>query len=163
MTGGQRTIFSQFAVLVRPVFKSPVRWRAGAFVGGLIAFLFVISSLDVIGSYVNRDFMTALEQRQGGRFFIIGLIYAGVFALMTSVAVMYRFTEERFGLFWRRWLTNYFLNRYLQNRAYYRVSSRVDIDNPDQRITEDVKTFTTTAISLMLVFLKSTVALIAFS
>ena len=40
------------------------------------------------------------------------------------------------------WLTLKFLNRYFNNRAYYELNSHAKIDNPDQRIAEDVGTFT---------------------
>ena len=55
------------------------------------------------------------------------------------------------------------LRTYLAERAYLRLTSRADIDNPDQRIAEDVKTFTTTTLSFGLIILNSTVALFAFT
>jgi putative ATP-binding cassette transporter len=86
-----------------------------------------------------------------------------VFALSTVGAVFYRFTEERLGLLWRGWLTRHLIGRYLSGHAYYRLNSRADVDNPDQRIAEDVRNFTTTTLSLVLILLNSGVRLFLFS
>lgn len=86
-----------------------------------------------------------------------------VFALLTVAAVSYRYTEERLGLLWRQWMTARLMALYLSDRAYLRLMARPDIDNPDQRITEDVKTFVTTSLSLVLILLRATIDLIAFS
>jgi putative ATP-binding cassette transporter len=83
--------------------------------------------------------------------------------MSTVVAVFASFTEQRYGLMWRDWLTRHLLARYLSGRAYYRLNGRTDVDNPDQRIAEDVKTFTTTALSLLLILVNSTLTLLAFS
>jgi putative ATP-binding cassette transporter len=48
-----------------------------------------------VNSYVGRDLMTAIEQRSMSGFVGKGLLYLGVFAASTIVAVIYRFTEER--------------------------------------------------------------------
>ena len=64
---------------------------------------------------------------------------------------------------WRRWLTRRFLDGYLNGRKYYELGSNREIDNPDQRISEDVNTFTGRSIHFMLVFLGSLMQLGAFS
>ena len=92
-----------------------------------------------------------------------GLLYIGVFAAMTAVAVLYRFTEERLGLLWRRWLTRRVTERYLERRTYLRLKESAEIDNPDQRIAEDTRAFTTTTLSFTLIFLNSTLAVVSFS
>jgi putative ATP-binding cassette transporter len=50
-----------------------------------------------------------------------------------------RYAEQWLGLVWREWLTRSFINRYLEGRTYLRPAGRHDIDNPDERISEDVK------------------------
>ena len=70
------------------------------------------------------------------------------------------------GLLWREWLTHYFLDRYFSNRAYYVLDSNAantDIDNPDQRMTEDVKSFTTTTLEFLLDLLDSVLTLVPFT
>jgi putative ATP-binding cassette transporter len=56
--------------------------------------------MNVLNSYVGRDFMTAIEHRNKAQFIEEAVLYIGVFAASTIVAVVSRFTEERLGLLW---------------------------------------------------------------
>ena len=149
--------------ITAPFFRSDRRWRAAGGLALLIGLVLSVSWLDWFNSYVCKDFMTALAERRAGRFTQFAFAYVGVFGAITAFAVMLRFTEERLGLFWRTWLTGHLINRYLANQTYYRLTGRPDIDNPDQRITEDVKSFTATTLSFLLILLKACVSLLLFA
>ncbi|HEY5755619.1 MAG TPA: SbmA/BacA-like family transporter [Steroidobacter sp.] len=143
--------------------SSDAGWRAKALFATLIGLLIAINALNVVNSYVGRDFMTAIEQRSMRGFASMALLYVGVFAVSTVVAVVYRFTEERLALLWREWLTRYLIGRYLQHGTYYWLRERPDLANPDQRIADDVRAFTTTTLSLTLVLLNTTFTILAFA
>jgi len=129
----------------------------------LIAFLFAVNALNVLSSYVGRDFMTAIADRNSGEFAWQAVFYIGVFALSTVVAVLYRFTEERLGLLWRQWLTKRLVTFYLSYRVYYRLDEAGVLANPDQRIADDVRSFTVTTLSFTLMLLNGTFTVVAFS
>lgn len=129
----------------------------------LIFFLFGINGLNVLNSYVGRDFMTAIEDRNGFEFMRLALVYIGVFAASTVVAVIYRYTEERLGLVWREWATRRYIVGYGNHRVYYRLKTRGEVGNPDQRIADDIRTYTVTTLSFVLMLLNSTFTVIAFS
>src|SRR5690349_2173288 len=95
----------RFARAVTNFARSEVGGRAKWLFAALIAFLFAISGLNVVNSYVGRDFMTAVEQRSMAAFVHQALLFVIVFAVSTLIAVIYRFTEERLALLWRDWLT----------------------------------------------------------
>src|SRR5688572_11987269 len=95
----------RFANAVKNFLRSEVGGRAVALLVGLVGLLLGISGLNVLNSYVARDFMTAIERRDYGGFVRQATLYVGVFGLSTVVAVIYRFAEERLGLLWRQWLT----------------------------------------------------------
>jgi vitamin B12/bleomycin/antimicrobial peptide transport system ATP-binding/permease protein len=86
-----------------------------------------------------------------------------VFALSTAVAVVYRFVEERLGLLWRAWLTKRVTSRYLDRRTYLQVKESGEVDNPDQRIAEDIRAFTVTSLSFTLITVNALLAAISFS
>lgn len=158
-----RQAWSRFVTITKPIFQSELRWQASSMLVLLIALLLSVSGLNVVNSYVGRDFMTAICERQEHRFAFLALCYAGVFAVSTVVAGFCRFVEERLGLLWRDWLTRHLTSRYLAGQAYYRLNARGPIDNPDQRIAEDIKAFTTTTLSIVLILLNSAITLTAFS
>lgn len=128
-----------------------------------MAFSFSINGLNIISSYLNRDLMTFLAQGDAGKSYFLAFQSAAVFLVITAFAVLFRYTEERFGLFWREWLTQYFFRSYLSRRAYSWLNSRTDIDNPDQRIAEDIRNFCTTTLSFFLIILNSAVSFVAFT
>ncbi|BBA33108.1 ABC transporter, permease family protein [Methylocaldum marinum] len=134
---------------------------------GLVLFLLAINGLNVLNSYVGRDFMTAIAERNQQGFVWLAVVYIGVLAASTLVAVYYRFTEERLGLLWRDWLTRRFVNVYLEHPTYYRLNDRLiangEIANPDQRIADDVRAFTVTTLSFTLMFLNGAFTVVAFS
>jgi putative ATP-binding cassette transporter len=129
----------------------------------LLSILVAINGLNVVNSYVGRDFMTAIERRDRAGFARQALLYAGVFGLSTVAAVVYRFTEERLGLLWREWLTHRLVRVYLEGGLYHRLQASGGVSNPDQRIADDVRSLTNGTLSLCMIFLNGTFTIVAFS
>ncbi len=116
----------------------------------------------MVNSYVGRDFMTAVSDRRTGQFLTYGVLYAGVFVASSIVAAFYRFSEERLRLLWRAWLTGTLIDRYLSNNTFYRLQANEEVDNPDERITEDVKSYTQTTLAFFLLSLNAVITSVAF-
>ena len=153
----------RFVRAVRDLLTSEVRARAIGLLVLLLVFALSVNGLNVVSSYVGRDFMTAIADRNMPGFVRLGIVYVAVFAATTVVAVLYRFCEERLGLLWRAWLTKRVTVDYLARRTYLRLRESADIDNPDQRIAEDIRAFTTTTLSFTLIFLNAILAAVSFS
>jgi putative ATP-binding cassette transporter len=107
--------------------------------------------------------MTANADRDKADFIRQALFYIGVFAGSTVVAVIARFTEERLGLLWREFLTRRAVRLYLADGTYYRLNVSGELAHPDQRIAEDVRAFTVTTLSFILMMLNSSLTMVAFS
>lgn len=152
----------RFVRVIRTFLGSDVRVAARLLLGALVALLLGISGLNVVNSYVGRDFMTAIEHRDMGGFVRMAGLYAAVFVVSTVAAVLYRFVEERLGLLWREWLTHRLLDFYFVDQSYHRLKVDGVVTNPDQRIAEDVRTFTTTTLSLLLMLLNGVLTVLAF-
>lgn len=141
---------------------SEARWKAWGMLCVLAGFSISINWLNVRMSYVGRDFMTALTLKDKDEFVRQLYWYLLAFAGATTLAVFYRYCEERLGLLWRRWLSVWMLGQYFSGRAYYRIGSYEGIDNPDQRVVEDVRTFAATTLSFLLIIFNSFMTLYAF-
>jgi vitamin B12/bleomycin/antimicrobial peptide transport system ATP-binding/permease protein len=152
-----------FVSAVRNFLTSEVGAQAAMMLGLLLVLLFGINSLNVVNSYVGRDFMSAIERRDQPEFVRQTVRYLVVFGALTTAAVLSRFLEERIGLLWRRWLTGNVVRAYLAHRAYLRLTSDATLGNPDQRIAEDCRTFVTMTLSLLLMALNGTLTVIAFA
>ncbi len=147
----------------KDLFTSEVRWKARGLFALLIAFALTVNGLNVINSYVGRDFFTAISHRDQAGFVREAIFFVSVLAATTVVAVFYRFTEERLGLFWRVWLTERIINKYLADRTYLYLKQSSAIENPDQRIAEEVRVFTATTLSFTLMSMNGALAVLSFS
>jgi len=156
-------IWGRFLQMMGELGRSEVGPKARGLLLILVLFLFSINGLNVLNSYVNRDFMTSIENRDMDGFVFYALLYIGVFALTTVVAVLYRYVEESLGLLWRKWLTGQAIDRYLSDRTYYRLHASGELQNPDQRISEDIRALTATTLSFALMFLNASFTVVAFS
>lgn len=158
-----RLTFKRLVGLTKPFFTSEQRWVARGLVLLLACFSISVNLLNVQMSNINSDFMTALSLKEKDEFFKQLFYYILAFLGASPVIVFYRYTEERFGLLWRKWLSLHTLQRYYSNRAYYRIGSYEGIDNPDQRIEEDIRSFCGQCLSILLIIFNSIIALTAFS
>jgi putative ATP-binding cassette transporter len=142
---------------------SEVGWKAKWMFVILLALLCGANGLTVANSYVGRNFMTAIAERHSAEFVRQAMFYVGVFAASTVVAVIARFLEERLGLLWRDNLTRRIVKLYLADGAYYRMASSGELANPDQRIADDARAFTASALSFFLMAFNSSLTIVTFS
>lgn len=130
---------------------------------GLFLFLLIINGLNVVISYVGRDFMTAIADHNLAGFWWYLLLSVVSYAVLTVISVLHRYMEESLGLHWRNWLTLRIYRRYADHRVYRRLNEGHTLENADQRIAEDIKGFTTTTLSFTLMLLNGALTVIAFS
>ncbi len=158
-----RQAWHRFKRHVRLLVHSEMGGRALGMFAALIAFLVVINGLNVVNSYVGRDFMTAIAERDRSGFIRFALLWISVFAASTVVSVISRFMEERLGLLWRTFLAGRAVRIYAAHRVYFHLREHGDVGNPDQRIADDVKSFTVTTLSFALMLVNSSFTIVAFS
>jgi putative ATP-binding cassette transporter len=158
-----RVTAARFAAAVKIFATSNVGWKARLLFAMLVLLLLGVNALNVGNSFVGRNFMSAIEERNRPEFIRQAIFYVGVFAGSTVVAVIARFAEERLGLLWRDFVTRRGVTLYLSHGAYYHVDTSGELANPDQRIAEDVRAFTVTTLSFTLMLLNSSFTMIAFS
>jgi len=71
--------------------------------------------------------------------------------------------RDTLALEWRAWMTNDFLSRYLAHRSYYAIQTQALLDNPNQRINDDVAAFATTALYQLLGVFNAVIDLVSFA
>ncbi len=157
-----RHLWRRFLGIAKPYWFSEEKWGARGLLAVLLFFLLALNGLNVLLSYVGRDFMTAIANKNTSSFFHLVFVYLIVFLMGTPIQVFNDYLTSKLGLYWRRWLTNHFLNKYFRNRAFYEVNSNPQIDNPDERISQDINAFTRGALSYSLTILGSIITFISF-
>ncbi len=157
-----RRLWRRYWQMAKIYWFSDEKWSARGILVLLLLLLFSFTALNVVLNFVGRDFMTALSEKNLPAFNKNLLIYLGVFVVATPVSVFYAFVRRYLGVNWRLWLTRNFLDRYFHNRAYYHINDKGIIDNPDQRISQDIASFTSTSLEFLSVIFFSVVQLISF-
>lgn len=157
-------IFKQFWAIAKSYWSSDEKWRAR----GLLLFVILLSlgytGISVLLNNKRGALISALSAQDEARFWQTILIFAGTLVIYAPLYAGYDYLRDLLGVEWRRWLTNHFIDRYFQNRAFYDLNhTDADIDNPDQRITEDIKSFTQESLTLLLAIVDSLLAIGAFS
>lgn len=158
----KKSIFSDLKLVLLPFFISSDRKRAIFYFTALLAFSVSVSGVQVWMSYATRDTMNSFTDKDSSGFYFNLSWYLLSILVAIPVGVGFRYTEERFGLIWREWLTLRLIKKYFFRRAYYQLRGLPELDNPDQRITEDVKNFTMITLSMLLILTNSIVTFIAF-
>ncbi len=150
-------------VLAAPYWRSQERRKAYWLLFGLIVLLVADTRFNVMFNEQSGEFTSALADKDGPRFWHSMRIYFGLLVVAVPIYAYYYYVRDRLVLNWRRWLTNSYLERYFDNRGYYRLTAKPEIDNPDQRISEDIDTFTFRTLSFLLIFIGAVFQLVAFS
>jgi putative ATP-binding cassette transporter len=137
--------------------------RAKQWIASLLALMVFMNAMNVVNSYVLREFMSAIQARDQSGYVRFAWMYAGVFAASTVISVFLRFSEERLGVLWRDWMTRRLTAIYIDGKTYLRLQSEQTVTNPDQRISEDVKSLTVTTLSLVIMLSNSAITVVSFS
>ncbi len=122
------------------------RWLHWTLLGIIVLMLLTVNGINAGIGFIARDLTNALVQRQEEGFYRILGIYAICFIVALPVRSFQIFFTLKLSIIWREWLTKSLISQYLTNKAYYTLNPNdeqsTDIDNPDQRISEDTRSFT---------------------
>jgi putative ATP-binding cassette transporter len=128
------------------------RWLPWLLMGVITLLILVINGINVGISYIARNVDNTLVAYQADEFWKVVAIYAFCLVLALPIRALQSYLIPKLGLLWREWLSSRLLGRYLSNRAYYVLNpndeTAEEIDNPDQRISQDTASFTTTSLSV---------------
>jgi len=163
MTLFGRHSWRRFGEIAIPYWFSEEKWRARGLIALLALLLLGQVWSDVLFNDQSGEITSALAAKDAPRFW--SSIYQCIGILIISVPIysLYYYVRDRLGINWRKWLTDQFLEKYFSNRAFFELNSNVAIDNPDQRIAEDISTFTQRSLSFSLVIVGAVIQLLAFS
>ncbi len=166
--------------LAKPYFSSEKKWQAWGLLGAVIALNLLIVAMNVVITYWNNDFYNAIQTYdadtcihllyypiihiKGSPVPIIG--FAELIAAYVLIATYAIYLAQMLQIKWRQWLTTHYVENWLSNRAYYIISLRQSpsqiLDNPDQRIAEDLRDFTANTLTLGIDFITNLVTLFSF-
>jgi putative ATP-binding cassette transporter len=157
-------VIQQFWTIAKSYWSGDEKWQARGLLLGVVLFLLAYTGLSVVLNNKRGVLISALSAKDEARFWETVIIFIGVLVIYAPLLAGYTYLRDRLSLQWRKWLTHRFVDNYFHNRAYYNLHiSETEIDNPDQRIAEDVRSFTQESLNFLLVLVQSVLSVIAFS
>lgn len=146
-----------------PYFRSEDKWAGRFLLAAVIAIELGTVAISVLLNSWNNRFYNALQERNWDNF-VYELTYFSVLAaLFIFLAVYQLYLNQWLQIRWRKWMTAQYLGGWLENANHYRMQLQGDpADNPDQRITDDVKLFVDRTLNIGVGILSSIVTLASF-
>lgn len=121
----------------------------------------MVTGYAVALSLMQKTFWNLLSAREAAKFTSFLKLYFVIVVIGPIIQASFTWVKARLSLMWRQCLTEHFLTRYFSSQSYYKLSigmwpsaskSVLWIDNPDQRISENVMMFTQKAVTFLTTF-----------
>ena len=130
------------------------RWLHWLMLGVIVLMLLTVNGINAGIGFIARDLTNALVSKQEDGFYRILILYACCFVVALPIRVSQIFFTLKLGIIWRDWLSRSLIGDYMRNRAYYVLNPNdeqvTDVDNPDQLITDDTRSFTAQSLQFTL-------------
>ncbi len=146
-----------------PYFRSSDKWAGGGLLAAVIALELASVAITVLLNSWNNRFYNALQERNWDNF-VYEISYFTVLAMIyIAIAVYQLYLNQWLQIRWRSWMTTRYLTDWLDHANHYRMQLQGDAaDNPDQRITDDVKLYVDRTLNIAIGVLSSVVTLFSF-
>ncbi len=165
-------VIQQFWTIAKSYWSGDEKWQARGLLLFVVLFLLAYTGLSVVLNNKRGVLISSLSAQDEPRFWQTVIVFIAVLVIYAPLLAGYTYLRDRLSLQWRKWLTHRFVDNYFRvsrsdpfgTRAYYNLHiSETEIDNPDQRIAEDVRSFTQESLTFLLVLVESVLSVIAFS
>jgi putative ATP-binding cassette transporter len=149
--------------IAAPYFRSEDKLAGRVLLAAVLAIELSLVGINVLLNEWNNRFYNALQEknwevfvRQIGIFCVLATFYI-------ALSVYQLYLNQWLQIRWRQWMTRRYLGEWLHDANHYRMQLQGDAaDNPDQRISDDVKFFVDQTLSLGVGLLSSVVTLASF-
>ena len=155
-------LLKQSIALAKPYWLSGENRKARWLLVLLVVLLIGDTEFNVLFNEQSGEFTSALAARDSVRFWHSIRTFFGLLLAAVPIYAYYYYVRDTLALNWRRWLTDRFLARYFDNHAFYQLLAKPEIDNPDQRISQDIASVTQQSLSFLIVFGSGVFQLLAF-
>ena len=158
-----RQFFMDVWYLTKSYWQSEEKKKAFWLLTCIIALTFGVVFMLVQLNTWNNSFYSALQNYDAEKISSELIHFSWLAAIYIILAVYSYYLQQTLILHWRRWLTTRFIDIWLQNKTYYNLQMfGKDTDNPDQRISEDVRQFVEMTLGFAIGILKSLCTFISF-
>ena len=130
----------------------------------IVFFNLLAVRLNILFSEWHKAMYDALQQMNESVFWIQMIVFSGIATVHVSNVLLTYYFTQRFTIQWRTWLNAQMLEKWLENQAYYKTQYVYNqLDNPDQRIQQDVQSYVSRSLGFATGVISSVVSIVAFT
>jgi vitamin B12/bleomycin/antimicrobial peptide transport system ATP-binding/permease protein len=149
--------------IASPYFRSEDKWAGRGLLAAVIAIELSLVAIDVLINQWNNRFYNALQDKNWDVFVWETGVFTFLATLYVVLSVYQLYLNQWLQIRWRSWMTNHYLGEWLEGPNHYRMQLQGEAaDNPDQRMTDDVKLFVDRTLEIGIGLLSSIVSLASF-
>ena len=128
----------------------------------LLSLIICLVAVTAFNSFILRQLVNVIDEKNLSGFTNNLFILVVSFVLITLLTGLSKFVREKMALDWYEWLNDYMLQKYFSNRAYYKINFDSNIENPDQRLTQEIKPIAKTTLSFFATCVEKILEMIVF-
>ncbi len=128
----------------------------------LLLLVIALVGVTAFNTFITRDLIDIIEEKDASSFSQVILLYAGGLFFVTLLVGFSKFVRKKIATDWYQWLNNQILEKYLRNRAYYKINFKSDIDNPDQRLAQEIEPIARTVLTFSTTLLEKVLEMVVF-
>jgi vitamin B12/bleomycin/antimicrobial peptide transport system ATP-binding/permease protein len=150
--------------IAAPYFRSEDKWAARILLASVIVIELSLVGNSVLFNQWRNRWYNALQEHDWNRFVRETIVFVVLAAVLVLLQVYKVYLNQWLQIRWRNWMTTKYLGEWLHDANHYRMQLQGDAaDNPDQRISDDVKMFVEKTLDLSLGLLNSIVSFFSFA
>ena len=149
--------------IASPYFRSEDKVAGRALLAAVIAIQLALVGGDVLINQWRNRFYNALQEKDWNGFVREMIVFCVLAGATILLSIYQTYLTQWLQIRWRQWMTTKFLGEWLHDANYYRMELQGEAaDNPDQRLSDDVKQFVNQTLSISVGLLGSIVSLASF-
>jgi vitamin B12/bleomycin/antimicrobial peptide transport system ATP-binding/permease protein len=149
--------------IAAPYFNSEDKWAGRGLLAAVIAIELTLVGNAVLINLWRARFYNALQDKNWENFVHELLVFCVLATILVVLQVYQLYLNQWLQIRWRSWMTKKYLSEWMHDANHYRMQLQGDAaDNPDQRMSDDVKMFVSQTLTLGVGLLSSIVSLASF-
>ncbi|AOF53787.1 ABC transporter ATP-binding protein [Rodentibacter caecimuris] len=130
----------------------------------IVALTLVSVRVSLVYSEWNNSMYTSLQEFNEPVFWQQMVLFCIIATSAVSTYLVSYYVEQRFVIDWITWLNDELAGKWMANRAYYKTQYlSANLDNPDQRIQQDIQSYVKTTLSLSTGVIDAVTSMISYT
>jgi putative ATP-binding cassette transporter len=149
--------------IATPYFNSEDKRAGRGLLAAVIAIELALVGEDVLFNQWRNRFYNALQEKDWDGFVRETIVFTVLATISVVLSIYQVYLNQWLQIRWRQWMTTHYLGEWLHDANHYRMQLQGDAaDNPDQRMSDDVKLFVERTLEVSVGLLSAVVSFLSF-